>query len=94
MGLGAVVEYRRRPEELKRLRHPVLYVSGARTSAFHGRINAALRRAVVGANYVELPGGHGVPKVSAGELADEIRSSRLLGADGNVAFYTPRTLAA
>lgn len=73
-GLAAVVEYRRRPEKLKRLRGPVLYVSGARTSAFHGRINAAFRRAIVGATYVELRGGHGVPNVSAAELAGQIRA--------------------
>lgn len=72
-GLGAVVDYRRRAEDLKRLRRPVLYVSGAGTSSFHGKINAAFGRAVAGATYVELPGGHGIPNVSAAELAEAIR---------------------
>ena len=68
----AVIEHRPSPSLLQNLKVPVLYVSGAGTSDFHAGINAAFRRSLPRARYLELPGGHAAPTVSANPLADAI----------------------
>lgn len=64
-GAFAVAEHRPASSLLEHLRAPVLYVSGVGSSPFHSRINSNFRRAVPAARYIELPGGHAVPVISA-----------------------------
>ncbi len=68
----AVIEHRPNRSLLQNLEAPVLYVSGSGTSAFNANVNAAFRRSLPRARYVELPGGHAAPTVSANALADAI----------------------
>lgn len=67
-----VVDHRPHRSLLQNLNSPVLYVSGTGTSNFHAGINAAFRRSLPTARYLELPGGHAAPTVSAKALADAI----------------------
>jgi pimeloyl-ACP methyl ester carboxylesterase len=68
----AVSEHRPSPSLLQNLKAPALYVSGIGTSDFHVGVNAAFRRSLPGARFIELPGGHAAPTVSAKALADAI----------------------
>ncbi len=68
----AVIEHRPSRSLLQNLEAPVLYVSGPGTSANNAGVNAAFRRQLPRARYLVLPGGHGVPTVSAKPLADAI----------------------
>lgn len=68
----AVTEHRPSRSLLQSLEAPVLYVSGTGTSDYHVGVNTAFRRSLPRARYLELPGGHAVPTVSANALADAI----------------------
>jgi pimeloyl-ACP methyl ester carboxylesterase len=72
LSAGYVVVEHRPHRSLRTLRSPVLYVSGTGTSDFHAGINVAFRRSMPAARYLELPGGHAAPTVSAKPLADAI----------------------
>ncbi len=70
--LHANAEHRPSRSLLQSLKAPVLYVSGTGTSDSNAGVNAAFRRQMPRARYLELPGGHAAPTVSANALADAI----------------------
>ena len=70
--IHANLEHRPSRSLLQSLRPPLLYVSGTGTGAYNAGVNAAFRRQLPRARYLELPGGHAAPTVSAKALADAI----------------------
>ncbi len=68
----ANAEHRPSRSLLQSLQAPVLYISGTGTGAYNGGVNAAFRRQLPRARYLELPGGHAAPTVSAKPLAEAI----------------------
>ncbi len=71
-GVHALREHRPSRSLLQNLQAPVLYVSGIGTADYNVVVNAAFRRSLPRARFIELPGGHAAPTVSANALADAI----------------------
>lgn len=72
-GLAAVARHREDPAALRRLRIPVLLLTGSETVPFHRRINERLAATLADPETAVLPGGHTALRTSSAEFLAIVR---------------------
>ena len=73
-GVYAVAAHQDDVARLSSFDKPILFVAGEGTGPVHVRINAAFKRHLRGARFLELPGGHGAAQVSMDRFLAEVAS--------------------